>query len=894
MNRNIATAMICFAALCLTGCAQNRETPNPPSILSSSSGWMLREANKVSDSGEVISQPRYPAAGWYKATVPGTVLTTLVDDGVYPDPLYGENNRPDTIPDSLCRSSYWYRTVWASPPGDENQRIWLHFDGINYIAEVFVNGHEVGTIKGAFARGMFDITDLVTPGQPIAVAVKIIPPPDPGNTKEKTQTGGTGRNGGILAEDGPTFLCTIGWDWIPVIRDRDIGIWQKAWISQSGPIVIENPLVTSDLPLPRTDSADLSIAVTVRNVTDQPRAGVLHGTIGDVEFEKRVSLEPKESRLLTFAPADTPQLHLLNPKLWWPNTYGAQNLYTLKLQFDLEAPIQAVFTAISDARDVTFGIRKITYHVADSNNLTISVNGVPIICKGGDWGMDEAMKRIPRQRLEAQIRLHQLANYTMIRNWVGQSTSEDFYDLCDRYGILVWDEFFQPNPSDGPNPKDAALYIANVREKVLRFRNHPSIALWCARNEGNPPPEIDRGIQKIMAELEPQRLYQRNSADGRGVRSGGPYSWRAPAQFYTFPVTEAFKTELGSVSIPTLQAIQAMMPEKDWNSFNDDWAEHDLCRGAQEGAGATSYPHIIAERYGAISNLEDFVRESQLANYESYRAMYEGRFAKLFKPVTGVLTWMSNPAQPSMVWQLYSHDLEPNASLFAVRKACEPVHVQMNQDNFHVMVINATGAARNNLQVRVRVFNEDGFPMYDRERSFAAPAQSATDIGVIDWPHRLSTVHFIKLELRDKADQLISDNFYWRTLKTVGPAMPSGTTQARQVRNRPGPREIFTDLHSMPHTQVSVSFTRQDTAGLCDLKATVRNVGSGIALLTHLQLRKASTNDRVLPVYYSDNYVSLLPGESRMIDIQAATANLSGDEPLLVVDGWNVTAAGQQ
>jgi hypothetical protein len=222
------------------------------------------------------------------------------------------------------------------------------------------------------------------------------------------------------------------------------------------------------------------------------------------------------------------------------------------------------------------------------------VNGVPIFIRGGDWGLDEAVKRIPLERLDAEIHLHQLANLNMIRNWVGQSTGEDFYELCDKYGILVWDEFFQANPNDGPDPTDIPTYIANVRDKVLRFRNHPSIALWCARNEGYPPPEIDAALRKLLAELEPTRLYQPSSTDGAGVRSHGPYYWRAPRAFYKV-TDDYFKTETGSVSVPTLESIHGMTPKKDWETINDDWAEHDLAKGNQHG---DLYPLILAGRYG--------------------------------------------------------------------------------------------------------------------------------------------------------------------------------------------------------------------------------------------------------------------------------------------------------
>ncbi len=293
------------------------------------------------------------------------------------------------------------------------------------------------------------------------------------------------------------------------------------------------------------------------------------------------------------------------------------------------------------------------------------------------------MKRVPRERLEAQFRMHALANLNMIRNWVGQSTNPDFYELADKYGILLWDEFFQPNPNDGPDVADVPTYLANVTDKVLRYRNHPAIAVWCARNEGYPPKELDDMLKAKMAVLDPTRLYQSNSADGRGVSSHGPYYWRAPRYFYE--VKEAFKTETGSVSIPTIESIQGMMPEKDWETINDDWAQHDMAAGAQRG---DKYPGILAKRYGAIRNLADFVRKGQMANYEAFRAMYEGRNAQMFKGTTGILTWMSHPAQPSFVWQLYHYDLEPNAALYAVKKAAEMVHVQLNEANGGIEMVN--------------------------------------------------------------------------------------------------------------------------------------------------------------------------------------------------------------
>ena len=848
--------------------AQARAVPAPVEV---SSGWQLQDAGKVSEAGAQVSTKAYQPQGWMAATVPGTVLTSLVNDGVYPEPLYGENNR--TIPDSLARTPWWYRTTVTIPREYAHRQVWLHFDGANFSSDVWVNGTKVGTIQGAFIRGRFDITKQVRPGEPAVIAVRVSPQPHPGEPHEHTIANGLGKNGGITAIDGPTFLCTLGWDWIPGIHDRDTGLWQKVWLSASGPVLIEDPLVKTDLPLPDTSQADVTVQSTLTNTSDKKVSGELEGSFGDVRFTQKVTLAPNSTQTVTVDPKTAPALHMQNPKLWWPNGYGPQNLYTLHLRF-------VEHGRDSDARDTQFGIRKITYGGMDA--LTISVNGVKVFIRGGDWGLDEAMKRIPRARLDAQIHMHALANMNMIRNWVGQSTGEDFYDMCDKYGILIWDEFFQPNPSDGPNPDDLKVYLANVRDKILRFRNHPSIALWCARNEGYPPPEIHDALTKMIPELDPARLYQPSSTAGRGVMSSGPYYWREPQAFY---VPDApFKTETGSVSVPTIESIHAMMPEKDWETINDDWAEHDLAMGAQHG---DTYPYVMAGRYGRIANLADFVRKAQLMNYEAYRAMYEGRNARLFAPDTGVITWMSNPAQPSFVWQLYAWDLEPNASLFAVKSAAEPVHIQMNESNGDLQVINNLPHALEGYTAHVAVITRPGFRYQfppsgapvketlalwqaglEKDIPVGGPADTAIDLGPTPLPQHLPPVYFIKMELKDAQGQVVSRNLYWK---------PS-----------PAQGNDLSPLSALPTAKLDGTIVRHDENGRLGLDVTLKNPGQTLALLAHLQLRRKSTGERVLPVFYSDNYIWLAQGESRTIHIDASLDDLKGDTPLVVVDGFNV------
>jgi hypothetical protein len=849
------------AAVAPACAASNVPLPQPVVI---ASGWQLRDVAKVPQAGGEVSSPAFNTDGWYAATVPGTVLTTLVNNHVYPEPLYGENNRPEIIPESLVHTSYWYRTTIDVPKPYSQHRVWLNFDGINYSAAVWVNGTQVGTTRGAFIRGIFDITALVKPGKPAVIAVLVSPQPNPGVPHEHALRAGIGPNGGISAMDGPTFLCTLGWDWIPAIRDRDTGIWQKVFLSASGPVLVKDPLVTTDLPLPKTDSSDVAVQATVENVTDKPETGVLEGTIENVMFQQPVQLPPHSSQQVRFEPRSTPALRIENPRLWWPNGYGAQNLYHLHLDFRADGDV-------TDARDLDFGIRKISYSVPGTDTLTISVNGVQVFIRGGDWGLDEALKRVPRERLETEIRLHQLANLNMIRNWVGQSTSEDFYELCDKYGIMVWDEFFQPNPSDGPNPADLDIYVANVRDKILRFRNHPSIVLWCARNEGYPPPEIDAALRKLLAELEPTRRYQPSSTDGAGVRSHGPYSWRVPREFYTV-TDDYFKTETGSVSVPTLESIKGMMPKKDWETIDDDWAEHDFARG---NSGSQDYRTEIAARYGEFRNLADFVRKAQMANYEAFRAMYEGRNALLFHPTTAILTWMSDPAQPSFVWQIYHYDLEPMSSYFGVMHASELEHIQFNQADEHVEVINNLPRPVMDATASVAVYNLDGKLAYQHETKVTAAPDVATDLGPVDFPANLSEVHFIQLDLRDAAGKLISSNFYWRAV--------------------PWNPDDYTALSKMQMVALTAQVQSKDADGKRMLTVTVHNPTTHIALMAHLQLRRKS-GQRVLPVFYSDNYISLVPNETKTITIEAALSDFNGPDSkaegaLVVFDGWNVTVA---
>ncbi len=838
--------------------------------------WQMQDSAKVKAAGPVVSTTGFQPQGWYAATVPGTVLTTLVNNGVYPDPVYGENMR--AIPESLNKTSYWYRATFKVPALNKGRHTWLHFGGINYAAEIWVNGQHAGSTRGAFLRGDFDISEMVKPGHSAVLAVLVAPQPHPGIPHEHTVALGVGKNGGETAIDGPTFLSTIGWDWLPAVRDRDTGIWLPVTMDATGPVVVKDPFITTDLSA-AYDSADLHISATLENKSPKPVTGMLTGVIQwrngqgrnlqdqnphsqaaqspGITFHKSVTVAANGTEAVALDHTTAAELHLQNPKLWWPNGYGPQNLYTLTLRFDVGTKPET-----SDSETRQFGIRKIEYQVPDSENLTLSVNGVRVMARGGNWGLDEAMKRVTRERLDAQFHMHALANLNIIRNWVGQSTNPDFYDMADKYGMLLWDEFFQPNPNDGPDVTDIPTYLANVTDKVVRYRNHPSIAVWCARNEGYPPKELDDTLKTLMSRLDPTRLYQSNSADGRGVSSHGPYYWRSPRFFYA--LNESFKTETGSVSIPTIESIQGMMPQKDWETINDDWAQHDMAAGAQRG---DEFPTSLGKRYGHIRNLADFVQKGQLATYEAFRAMYEGRNSQMFKATTGVITWMSHPAQPSFVWQLYHYDLEPNAALYAAKKAAETVHVQFNEDNRGIEVVNNRPEALSSLQVKVLIYSFDG--TLDSHKTYdvsQVPGSSTIKAAQIEVSTRISPIYFIKLDLRDANGKLLSTNFYWQHVA----------------------QDQYDGLMDLPPVVLDAEANSRSDGDNTLVTVTLHNNSDHVALLSHLQLHQRQSGRRVLPVFYSDNYISLVPGESSTVTIEAATKDLQGDLPLVELDGFNV------
>ena len=875
-------------------------------------GWHMAEGSKLTaPDGAAMSQPGFGKGIWYAATVPGTALTTLVDRGVYPDPAYGLNNL--AIPEALAHQDYWYRTEIDVPADLTGKHLALTFNGANYAAEIWVNGARIGDMKGAFIRGKFDVTGTLIPGKRNAIAVRVSPPPHPGVTSEESLTSGVGENGGMMMLDGPTFEATEGWDWIPTVRDRNSGLWQGVDLSAAGDVQIGDAQVITHLPHGSdTSLANITIEVPLRNVSEHAVTTTLTAMFDDVRVDKSLTVAPGET-VVRLTPADFPQLAVHNPKLWWPNNYGAPNLHMLHLS-----------AGSSDAKDVRFGMREVTYelslmdhdgalkrvlidpteardsdrHIVDHRHeairevprgwaysfadggetssavspiagdeglspfLVLRVNGVRIAVRGGSVGMDDFMKRVGRDKQEPYFKLHRDAHMNIVRNWMGQDTSENFYALADEYGLMVFNDFWESTQDYNIEAQDVPLFLANVKDVIRRFRNHPSIVVWVPRNEGVPQPILNEGIETLTEQEDGTRLYLASS-NRISLWNSGPYNWRQPADYFT-KEAQGFSVELGTPSFPTLESWKRTIPAPDLWPISDVWAYHDW---HQTGNGAVAtYMKAMDEEFGPATSLEDFERKAQMLEYVSYRAIMEGFNAGLWKTNSARMFWMTQPAWPSSAWQIFSSDYDTHAAFYGTKKAAEPVHVQMNLPDYKVIVVNNGREALAGATVHARVTTLDNKLVAERSAPVSAAAGLTADVFTLDLAPALDKqVVLVALDLTDASGKILSRNTYWQ-----------GRDEAS-----------YKAMDAMPQVKLGAKAASRAEGSDRITSVDLTNPSGTAAMATKLTLFGAN-GAQVLPALFSDNYISLMPGETRHIEIRYPASAAAKGAVTVKLRGWNI------
>jgi hypothetical protein len=806
--------------------------------------WRLCRAGI--EEGESVSRTGFKSNEWLVATVPSTTLTSYLNAGAIPDPNFGQNQLH--ISDSFFYSDFWYRTEFSYPSRQTGEIVWLNFDGINWKADVFLNGEKLGRVEGGFIRGRFDVTDKLRAGVPNALAVRVLKNDTPGSCKQKTfET--TGKNGGGLGADNPTYHASVGWDWIPTIRGRNTGIWADVYLARTGAVTLEDPLVTSTLPLPRIDSAEISLEVVAVNHTSHSVSGSLRGTFGSVTFEQTISLKPHAREVIKLSPATHKQLHVENPELWWPAGYGEPHLY------DVELRVEAQDKTL-DRKVFKAGIRQMTSS-EEGGVLRLWINGRRFIARGGNWGFGESMLRYRSREYDAAVRYHREMNFTMIRNWVGQIGDDALYEACDRHGIVIWQDFWLANPWDGPIPDDNAMFLANARDFIARIRHHACVGLYCGRNEWFPPAALDKGIRDLLAEQHPDIHYIGSSADGP-VSGHGPYRALDPP-FYFRTADTKLHSELGAPNIPPVESVRAMMPESALWPQALDWGLHDFTlEGAQ---GGTTFRTSIDESYGGATNFEDWITLAQFVNYDTYRAMFEAQGQHRM----GLLLWMSHPCWPSFVWQTYDFYFEPTAAYFGCKKGSEPLHIQWNSAAETIEVVNYSAGNRNSLSASIEVLNMDGSSVQKKTVIVESNEDSVVTALSMEYPASLSSVHFLRLVLTENG-QTRSTNFYMR-----------GLEQGR-----------YGAIRSLKKARVHADTTVERHKDHWLLTTKLHNTSTWPSLAVRLKVIRETTGDRILPAIYEDNYIALMPGEIRSITIEINHADTRDEKPMITVEGFNL------
>jgi len=842
--------------------------------------WRMQSSCVDSSKGEQISSTGFDASKWIPAEVPGTVVGAQVTDKVLPDPDYGMNlksfpgfvldskgvfatrDMPDNSP---YRCSFWFRTEFSVPDSSYSTP-WLHFLGINYRANIWLNGKKVADkadVAGAYREFEFRVGDALKKGSRNALAVEIFAP-------EKWDLG-------------------ITWvDWNPTPPDKDMGMWREVFLSQSGDVSLRRPFVNSKLDSDYK-SAELTLSALLTNTTGHPVKPTVQVDLAGTQISQAVELAANESKTVRFAPGQFPQLQLANPHLWWPYQMGEPYLYKANFRV-LENGRE------SDSSIINFGIREVTSEVTSNGGRLFTVNGKKVLIRGAAWAPDMLL-RWSSARLDADLNYVKDMGLNSIR-LEGKVDRDEFFDKTDRLGLLVmpgwcccdaWERWKHWTP------ETKSIAAASLTDQLSRLRNHPSVFVWFYGSDNPPPPEIEHMYLDIIKETEwpnpsvSSASEQSTTITGKsGVKMTGPYEYVPPV--YWLEDTQAggaygYNTETSpGPAIPPKESLEKFIPKDHLWPIDEYWNFHS---GRDRFANVNVFTEALNKRYGAASSLDDYERKAQAMAYDNERSMFEA-YARNKYVSTGVIQWMLDNAWPSLIWHLYDYYLVPAGGYFGTKKAQEIVHVQYDYTTNSVSVINGTYQPISGVEATARLFNIDGLEIDSKNEKIELPADSAVKAFDLPEPANLSTTYFLKLYLHDASGKLISDNFYWLSTKldTLDWSKRRDTVYT--------PQKEFADLtglNSLRTVKLEWNSSARQEAGKQIVTVNVKNPTSSVAFQVHLRVTKGQDGDDVVPIFWGDNYFSLLPGEDKTATATYAVSDTEGKPPVLELDGFNIAPA---
>ncbi len=841
-------------------------------------GWRLQSACKIEGGGENISALGFPVDGWLSTKVPSTVLAAQVASGVFPDPYFGMNLRqiPGTtypigqlfsnLPmpsDSPYRCGWWYRTEFnAQAAAGADGRYWLHFGGINYRAEIWLNGHEIADktkVAGAYRTYDFDVTQSVNPGEDNVLAVETFAP------TEKD--------------------LGINWvDWNPTPPDKDMGLWGAVDLEATGTVTVRSPMAVTHFEDDSLAVADLTVYAELQNASDHAVKGVVSGSAAGAKFEQPVELEANESRTVVFAPEQFAQLRVHDPKVWWPWQMGEPHLEQLKISFIIDG-------LVSDARSVDFGIREITSEQTANGSRLFRVNGKRILIRGGGWSQDMLVRSDDR-KLRDQFKLVRDLGLNTIR-LEGKLDTEEFFHLADEQGVLVlagwcccdhWEHWRDWTPDD------LEIAKASLRSQMLRLRQHASLLVWLNGSDNPPIANVEKAYLQVEDETHwPNPILSSASATPTtvtgesGVKMTGPYDYVEPSYWYVatrYGGAVGFNTETSpGPAISSLASRRKFLPDPEAWPPTANWSYHN---GGGEFTNLKVFNGAMEAIYAKPNSAADFERMAQTMEYDSERAMFEA-YAKNKYSSTGVIQWMLNNAWPSMIWHLYDYYLDAGGGYFGAKKACEPFHIQYSYDDRSIVVVNSTYNPAQRLNATVVVHDLAWKELYRSEGTITAQADSSQRVFVI--PDSLyasaERVFFIDLTLKDATGRLLSRNFYW-----VPGTLTTFNWEQTDYTHTPAARyEDLSALTTLPQATVTTNAEIEKTTEGRKITVHLANLSENLAFQVSAAVR-TSSGDLIAPVLWSDNWIEVAPGESETLT--AMLPEDAPDSPVVNIAGWNV------
>jgi exo-1,4-beta-D-glucosaminidase len=848
-------------------------------------GWKVQSSAKVPQGGEQVSSAGFKTDDWYKTSVPRTVFAVLVENGVYAEPYFGMNLR--SVPgveypiggqyanvempaDSPYGVPWWFRTEFEVPKQFKGRSLWLAFHGINYRADIWINGRKLAgsnEVVGAYRRYEFDVTSFVRPGEKNVLALAISAPK--------------------ANELGITFV-----DWNPAPPDKDMGLWQEVVLSSSGPVAVLHPFVDTRLDLPAAGQAHLTVRAQLTNSSNTTVKGTLKGNIAGatipIEFSQTVELAAKEIREVVIAPEIVAALNVEKPRLWWPYQLGEPYLHNLTLEFIAD------HAGVSDKQSISFGIVQMDSEMTAEGHRLFKVNGKPILIRGAGWTPD-MMLRVDETRREAEFRYVKEMGLNTVR-LEGKLENEEFFERANREGILImagwcccdawekWDKWGEENKR---------VSVASLREQLLRLRKDPSVFVWLNGSDNPPPAEREQAYLDVEKEIHwPKPVV--SSASGKkaevtgnsGVKMTGPYDYVSPNYWLadsSVGGASGFNTETSpGPAVPPLEELQSMFPSEKLWPINEYWDFH---AGGGQFKNIRIYTHALEGRYGKAKDARDFAWKSQAAAYEGERAMFEAYGRNKYKS-TGVIQWMLNNAWPGLIWHLYDYSLRPAGGYFGTKKALEPVHVQFSYDDRSIAVVNSTQSAQQGLRIVAKLYNLAMKEIFSREATIDLAADGVVKAFVVPEPSGVDveTTYFLNLVIYRPSSELLSRNFYWLSTKPDVLAFDKTVWFMTPITSYAD----FRALQDLPAATMKASIKFQEYGAETGAHVALENTGTGLAFLVRLRLLQDNDGREILPVFWEDNYLCLLPGETREVSVRVRKSDVHQAKPVLAVDGFNV------